>query len=434
MLKRRMLTLYIGVAFVVLGLVMTGGIVVAQDTQPEDPCEALRTIPATSDSMSMEATPEAMAGEGESEEMGGHMLPSFVGDPGPALELVGDPVAGAQILADNCQKCHGEEGTGGVANPGSEEATIPSLNPLDEDMFDPDPMVYVCILDLFVEHGSVPGGTPQETMPAWGDEGKLDPQQIADVLAYVVSVNVARPSFAGDPGPAVDLVGDPEAGAQIFVDNCQKCHGENGEGGVDNPGSDDGTVPELNPIDPTLISLDHTTYVTNLDLYVEHGSMPGGTPQESMPAWGDEGKLDPQQIADVLAYVVSVNVARPSFAGDPGPAVDLVGDPEAGAQIFVDNCQKCHGENGTGGVDNPGSEDGTVPELNPIDPTLISLDHTTYVTNLDLFLEHGSVPEGTNPEQTMPAWGDEAKLEPQQIADVIAYVISLNQPDQTSGE
>jgi mono/diheme cytochrome c family protein len=126
--------------------------------------------------------------------------------------------------------------------------------------------------------------------------------------------------------------------------------------------------------------------------------------------------------------VVSVNVARSSNPGDPGPAIDLQGDPKAGAQIFVDNCQKCHGENGEEGVDNPGSDDGTVPPLNPIDPTLISLDPTVYATNLDLFIEHGSTPEGTNPKETMPAWGDEAKLTPQQIADVIAYVISLNQP------
>jgi mono/diheme cytochrome c family protein len=199
MFKRKMLALYIGVLFVALGLLMSGGTVlarpvntipvVAQSMETGDPCEALRTIPAASTSMSMDsmsmemATPEATAAEGQSAEMGGHMLPSFPGDPGPALGLQGDPEAGAKILADNCQKCHGENGEGGVANPGSDEGVIPSLNPLDEDMFDPDPMVYVCILDLFVEHGSVPPGNPKETMPAWGDEGKLDPQQIADVLA-----------------------------------------------------------------------------------------------------------------------------------------------------------------------------------------------------------------------------------------------------------
>ena len=63
-----------------------------------------------------------------------------------------------------------------------------------------------------------------------------------------------------------------------------------------------------------------------------------------------------------------------------------------------------------GGVDNPGSDDGTVPPLNPIDETLISADPQVYAYNLDLFIEHGSTPEGDNPQQTMPAWGDEGKL------------------------
>jgi len=120
------------------------------------------------------------------------------------------------------------------------------------------------------------------------------------------------------------------------------------------------------------------------------------------------------------------DVARPSFPGGAGEAVSLTGDPQSGAQLFVDNCQKCHGPNGATGVDNPGSDDGTVPALNPIDETLISSDPQVYAYNLDLFIEHGSVPEGPNPKETMPAWGDEAKLTPQQIADLIAYVESLN--------
>jgi mono/diheme cytochrome c family protein len=121
-------------------------------------------------------------------------------------------------------------------------------------------------------------------------------------------------------------------------------------------------------------------------------------------------------------------IARPSNAGGPGPAATLTGDATAGAQIYVDNCKKCHGDEGKGGINNPGSDDGTIPELNPIDPTLVDQDPTVYAYNLDLFLEHGSTPEGDSPQQTMPAWGDEGKLTPQQIADVIAYVMSLNTP------
>jgi mono/diheme cytochrome c family protein len=118
-------------------------------------------------------------------------------------------------------------------------------------------------------------------------------------------------------------------------------------------------------------------------------------------------------------------VAKPSNPGGPGPAVDLTGDAAAGETVFLNNCVECHGAEGKVGVDNPGGVE-PVPSLNPIDATLVSSDYKTFATNLDLFIEHGSTPEGDNPAKVMTAFGDEGKLTPQQIADVIAYVISLN--------
>jgi mono/diheme cytochrome c family protein len=113
-------------------------------------------------------------------------------------------------------------------------------------------------------------------------------------------------------------------------------------------------------------------------------------------------------------------------SGKPGPAVDLTGDATAGAMIFKNECEKCHGPEGKGGVENPGATEPTVPGLNPLDPEFVSTDAKTYATNLDIFIEHGATPEGNNPAKVMTAFGDEGKLTPQQIADVIAYVISLN--------
>ncbi len=119
-------------------------------------------------------------------------------------------------------------------------------------------------------------------------------------------------------------------------------------------------------------------------------------------------------------------VAKPSNPGGPGQAVDLQGDATSGATIYVDKCKECHGDEGKGGIENAGSADGTIPELNPIDSTMVSSDYKTFATNIDLFIEHGSTPEGTNVAKVMTAFGDEGKLTPQQIADVTAYVISLN--------
>ncbi len=119
-------------------------------------------------------------------------------------------------------------------------------------------------------------------------------------------------------------------------------------------------------------------------------------------------------------------VPRPSNPGGPGEAVNLKGDAAAGTQVYSVNCVSCHGLEGVGGVTNPGSADGFVPALNPVAPLLKDADAKTFAANLDLFIQHGSTPAGPSPVFTMPAWGDLGALTQQQIADVIAYIISLN--------
>jgi Cytochrome c len=64
--------------------------------------------------------------------------------------------------------------------------------------------------------------------------------------------------------------------------------------------------------------------------------------------------------------------------------------------------------------------------LNSIDATIANQDPKVFAYNIDLFVEHGSTPDGPNPALKMTTWGDTKGLTPQQIADVIAYVMSLN--------
>ena len=136
--------------------------------------------------------------------------------------------------------------------------------------------------------------------------------------------------------------------------------------------------------------------------------------------------IAPPTLTAAEAEAESSNIPQPSNPGGPGEAVNLTGDAATGAKLYAVNCVPCHGAEGVGGVANFGSTAGTVPALNPVDPKLKDPDYKTFATNLDLFLEHGSMPAGTNPIFQMPPWGSSGTFSQQQIADVIAYVISLN--------
>jgi uncharacterized repeat protein (TIGR01451 family) len=112
-----------------------------------------------------------------------------------------------------------------------------------------------------------------------------------------------------------------------------------------------------------------------------------------------------------------------------GAAATMHGDPYSGRQLFAANCASCHGDRGTMGEDNPGSDDGTVPTLNPIDPGFLEDsqgDPAIFARDVDLFIQHGSRPSGDDPQMLMPAWGDKKLLTQSQIADVEAYVMQLN--------
>jgi mono/diheme cytochrome c family protein len=136
--------------------------------------------------------------------------------------------------------------------------------------------------------------------------------------------------------------------------------------------------------------------------------------------------IAPPTLTVAEAATQMADIPHPSNPGGPGEAINLKGDSAAGAKLFAANCIPCHAEKGVGGIANFGSTAGIVPALNPVDPRLKHPDYKTFATNLDLFLEHGSVPAGTNPIFQMPPWGSSGTLSQQQIADVIAYVISLN--------
>jgi cytochrome c oxidase cbb3-type subunit 3 len=170
-------------------------------------------------------------------------------------------------------------------------------------------------------------------------------------------------------------------GRPAFADNCAPCHGAGGGGAKGYPNLDDnkwlwgGTLADISQT-------------------ITHGARSGDDDgrQGSMPAFGRDGTLKPDQISTVADYVRSL-------AGlEAGPGADLA----AGAKIFADNCAVCHGPQGKG------NREVGAPNL---------------TDNIWLYApDKKTIMEGiTNGRGgVMPAWG--AKLSPVTIKALAVYV------------
>lgn len=112
--------------------------------------------------------------------------------------------------------------------------------------------------------------------------------------------------------------------------------------------------------------------------------------------------------------------------GAPGEAASIIGNVVVGRKLFVNNCASCHGAEGKGGEPNYGSKQGVVPALNPINKALFSEKPQQFADNIDKFIQHGSVPNGANPELKMFDYGDSNSLTQPQIANIEAYILSIN--------
>lgn len=135
---------------------------------------------------------------------GGATIPSPGPDVGPAARaasMIGNVKHGGDLFARVCQSCHGEEGKGGVPNPGSAKGAVPALNPIDSMLVDPDPQVFAENIDRFIQHGSRPAGpAPSITMLPFGDGDTLTQEEIANIEAYILSLNGVDRAKLEHPG------------------------------------------------------------------------------------------------------------------------------------------------------------------------------------------------------------------------------------------
>ncbi|HEY8594715.1 MAG TPA: cytochrome-c oxidase, cbb3-type subunit III [Devosiaceae bacterium] len=122
---------------------------------------------------------------------------------------------GHTLFGDNCAACHGADATGGPGFPNlTDRAWLWGGTP--QDVFE--------TIRVGVNSGHPESRASQ--MPAWGRDGMLDRNAIAEVADYVYSLS----HDAGDAGIAPARL---TSGATVFAENCAACHGEDATGNPD---------------------------------------------------------------------------------------------------------------------------------------------------------------------------------------------------------
>jgi ubiquinol-cytochrome c reductase cytochrome b subunit len=247
----------------------------------------------------------------------------------------------------------------------------------------------------------------------------------------------ATPSHGQPPGPAADPASGsaPTAGegSKLFETlGCIGCHAVGGKGGKIGPDlSDEGSRNRSKSWLADQIRNPKSHF-----------------PKTVMPSFSSLKDSQVQSLVDYLSGLkgsggpasgatLSSRESSPPPQSSPSPkapesslASQYVGSVSLGEKLFGENCQSCHGPQGTDKVSNPGSEDGTVPPLNPIDRELFDKDPDVFVGHIDHFLQDGSTPPGPNPSLKMPDFGRSKSLTQEQIANLEAYVLHLNGVDR----
>jgi len=118
--------------------------------------------------------------------------------------------SGRITFANNCQPCHGQNGTGRIGYPALGDDVWLWGGKLTD-------------IETTITHGirSTDPAARQSLMPAFGD-GALKPAEIQQVANYVGAWWGVLPAGT-----------DTSAGAKIFTENCASCHGDKGQGSHD---------------------------------------------------------------------------------------------------------------------------------------------------------------------------------------------------------
>jgi len=182
---------------------------------------------------------------------------------------------------------------------------------------------------------------------------------------------------------AEDMAGTEVSGAELWKQNCGRCHNYRGVSEFSDPQWD--------------IIMGHMRVI---------GNIPGGQARAILK-FLQETNNPPIEIE-----IVSVEETMEMMPE---------GDALAGGQVFAANCSSCHGGGGKG--------DG--PVAVSLDPKPRDLTDSEYIAKIDdqylmKVIKAGGYSVGKSP--LMPAWG--TVLTEKQIADLIAHIRSLSRQDK----
>ena len=216
--------------------------------------------------------------------------------------IAGDAGEGALMYGRHCRACHGDEGRGDIAV----ALNQPGFLGRADDRF---------ILQTLLH------GRENTAMPSWRI---LENQSLADLVAYIRSWGGSH-TLPADRLPVSDL----EEGALQYHFLCSRCHGEFGEGETG----------------PAIINRDFLAAAGDRFLYetIANGRIHTAMFGWSADVYGQE-RLGREEIGNVVGFMRASATAPLTYiypGSNPGTAA-------SGADIFLEHCSECHGNEGEG--------------------------------------------------------------------------------------
>lgn len=290
------------------------------------------------------------------------------------------------IYAENCSVCHGLAGEGIGATPALDN---PALSTADYNTL----------------HKIISRGLFGTSMPAWSKEdgGPLGEYQIGELVTLiqfgdwqatqdrVVNMGLAPlVPFTTEPDPAIleELAGLPEGeiliqGITLYAQQCVACHGADGLG--------TSLAPALN--DPSVREKTHD----DLERTILKGS-----PGTLMAPW--ENSLTNEEVTALVTLITQWDQVPSGSIPAPDRPVPVTEESLAlGAELYTNNCSRCHAPEGQG------------------TPRAPSLNVKGYLEDTNDAAIQQIVTLGV-PGTSMPAWGD--RMSDDEIQAIVGFIRS----------